>query len=89
MYVQSDTSVLADVFETFWKMCLEIYKLDPACFLTTAELAWKTSLKKTKIKLDYLTDIDMLLMVQKGVKGRICHVIYQYVQANNKYEKLE
>ena len=89
MYVQSDTSVLADVFESFWKMFLEIYKLDPACFLTTAELAWKTSLKKIKIKLDYLTDIDMLLMVQKDIKGRICHVIYRYVQANNKYEKLE
>ena len=42
------------------------------------------ALKKTKLKLDLLTDIDMLLMVEKG---GICHSIYQYAKANNKYMK--
>ena len=60
MYVQRDTLLLADVFENFRNMCLEIYELDPARFLIAAGLAWQTALKKTKIKLDLLTDIDLI-----------------------------
>ena len=57
-------------------MCLGIYELDPACFLTAApELAWQTALKTTKVKLDLLTEIDMLLIVTKGKRG-ICHAIH-------------
>ena len=56
LYVQSDTLLLADVFETFRNMCLKIYKLDPG-------LAWQAALKKAKVKLDLLIYIDMLLMV--------------------------
>ena len=78
MYVQSDTLLLADVFENFRNMCLEIYKLDPAKFLSAPGLAWQAALKKTKVKLDLLTDIDMLLMVEKGIRGGICHYIYGY-----------
>ena len=58
-------------------MSLEIYELDPVHFLSAQGLAWQAALKKTKVKLDPLTDIDMLLMVQKGIKGGICHFIYQ------------
>ena len=86
-YVQSDTLLLADVFENFRNMCLEIYKLDPAKFLSAPGLAWQAALKKTKVKLDLLTDIDMLLMVEKGIRGGICHSIYRYAKANNKYMK--
>ena len=46
-----------------------------------------SSFKKTKVKLDLLTDIDMLLMVEKGIRGGICHSIYRYAKANNKYMK--
>ena len=52
-----------------FKVCLEIYELDPARFLTAPELAWQAVLKKTKLKLYLLTDIDMLLMVEKGIRG--------------------
>ena len=45
------------------------------------------SFKRTKVKLDVLTDIDMLLMVEKGIRGEICHSIYRYAKANNKYIK--
>ena len=76
MYVQSDTLLLADVFENFRNMCLEIYKLDPAKFLSAPGLALQGALKKTKVKLDLLTDIDMLLMVEKGIRGGIYHSIY-------------
>ena len=87
MYVQSDTLWLADVFENFRSMCLKIYELDPAKFLSAPGLTWQAALKKTKVKVDLLSDIDMLLMVQKGIRGGICHCIYQYAKANNKYMK--
>ena len=45
-------------------------------------------MKKTKTKLDLLNNIDMLLMVEKGIKGGLCHSIYWYATANNKYIKV-
>ena len=75
------------VFENFWNMCLEIYELDPADFLSASVLAWQATLKKTKVKLDHLADIDMLLMVGKGIRGGIYHSIYWYAKANDKYIK--
>ena len=71
LYVQSDRLLLAEVFENFQKMCLEIYELDPAKKFSARELAWQAALKKTKVKLDLLTDIDMLLMVEKGIRRGI------------------
>ena len=76
LQVQSDTLLLAHAFEYFWNTCLEIYEIDPACFLTAPGLARKAALKKTKVKLDLLTDIDMLLMITKGIRGGICHAIH-------------
>ena len=87
LYVQSDTLLLADIFQKFRNMCIEIYELDSAKFLSSPGLAWQAALKKTKVKLDLLTNIDMLFMVEKGIRGRICHSIYRYVKANNKYMK--
>ena len=87
LYVQSDTLFLADVFENFRNMCREIYELDPAKFVSAPGLAQQAAFKKTKVKLDLLTDIDMLLMIQKGIRGGICHSIYRYAKANNKYMK--
>ena len=68
-------------------MCLEVYELDPAHSLSTLGLAWQAIFKKTEVKLDLLTDIDMLLMVEKGIRGGIGHSIYRYAKANNKYMK--
>ena len=87
LYVQNDTLLLADVFQNFRNMGLKIYELDPPKFLSAPGLAWQAALKKTKVKLDLLTDIDMLLMVKKVIRGGICHSIYRYVKANNKYKK--
>ena len=66
-------------------MCIEIYKPYPAKFLSSPGLAWKAVLKKTKIKFDLLTDINMWLMIEKVIRGGICHAIYRYRKANNKY----
>ena len=68
-------------------VCIKIHELDPAKFLSAPGLAWQAALKKTKVKLDFLTNIDMLLMVEKGIRGGICHSIYQSAKANNKYMK--
>ena len=85
LYVQSDTLLLADVFEHFRNTCLKVYELDPAHFLSLPGLAWQACLKKTNVKLELLTDYDMLLMVEEGIRGGICHSIHRHVKANNKY----
>ena len=73
MYAEGDTLLLADAFENFSDICLKIYEVDPAKFLSAPGLAWQEDLKKTKVKLDLSTDIEMLLMVEKGIRGGICH----------------
>ena len=66
--------MLADLFQKLRNTCLEIWKLDPTKFLSTLELVWQTALKKAKVKLDLLNDVNMLLlMVGKGIRGRIRH----------------
>ena len=87
LYVQSDTLLLADVFENFRNMCIKVYELDPAHFLSLPGLAWQACLKKTNVKLELLTDYDMLLMVEEGIRGGICHAIHRHTKANNKYMK--
>ena len=87
LYVQSDTLLLADVFENFRNKCIEIYELDPAHFLSAPGLTWQACLKKTRVKLELLTDIDMLLIVEKEIRGGVCRSIHRYGKANNKYMK--
>ena len=87
LYVQCDTFLLADVFENFRNKCIEIYELDPAHFLSAPGLAWQACLKMTKVELELLADIDMLLMVEKDATGGIFQSIHRYSKANNKYMK--
>ena len=68
-------------------MCLEIYELDPSYFYSAPGLAWQACLKKTGVKLELLTDIDMLLMFEKGIRGGMCQATYRYAKADNKYVK--
>ena len=81
--------MLAHVFENFRNVYLEIYELDPAKFLSAPGLAWKVALKKAKVKLVLLIDIDVLLLVEKVTRGSMYHSIYRYAKANNKkHERL-
>ena len=69
------------------EICLKEYGLNPAHFLTAAGLAWDACLKKTKVELELLTDTNMLLMVENGIRGGICQATHKYAKANNKYMK--
>ena len=83
LYLEGDALLLDDVFENFIKLCLKIYHLDPVKILSAPGLSWQAVLKD----LELLTDIYMLLMTKKGIKGGICHAIHWYAKANNKYRK--
>ena len=77
--------LLANVYEAFRDTCLKHYKLDPAHFYTSPGLAWKASLKCTGMKLELLTDPDMLLMFEQEIRGGITQAVRKYPSANNKY----
>ena len=71
-----------------WKLrdkCIKIYELHPGHFLSALGLAWKACLKKEEVNLELLTDIDKLLIVEEGIRGKICQEIHKYAKANNKY----
>ena len=87
LYVQSDTLLLADVFEKFRNMCLNIYELDPVYFASAPGLAWQACLKRTGVKLELLTDYDIMLMIEKRIRGGICQAAHRYAKANNEYMK--
>ena len=87
LYVLSDASLLADVFENFRDKCLTISELDPAYYLSSPGLSWQSGLKKTGVKLELLSDTDMLLLVENGIRGAICTAVHKYAKANNKYMK--
>ena len=82
LYVRSDTLLLADVFENFRNACLNNYELDPTHFVSLPGLAWQACLKKTNVELELITDYDMLLMIEDGIRGGICHAIQRYAKAN-------
>ena len=84
LYIQSDTLLLADIFENFRNMCIKVYELDPAHFLSAPGLAWQDCLKKTEVELELITDVDILLMIEKRIRGGICYAIHKYAKANNK-----
>ena len=77
--------LLADIFENFRQSCLKNYELDPAHFVSLPGLAWQACLKNTNVELELLTYYDMLLMVEEGIRGGICHAIQRYAKVNNKY----
>ena len=80
-------AIYVDVFGNFRDMCIKVYELVPAHFVSLPGLAWQACLKKTNRELELLIDYDMLLMVEKGIRGGICHSIHRYAKANNKYMK--
>ena len=87
LYMKSDVLLLADIFENFRDVCMEYYDLDPAHYFTTPNFAWDAMLKKTGVKLQLLTDYDMHLMVEQGLRGGIAMISHRHAEANNPYLK--
>ena len=85
LYNQVDVLLLADVFENFSNICIKNYKLDPVHYYTALGLAWDAALKVTDVKLELLSDIDILLMVEKGIRGGVSMISNRYGKANNEY----
>ena len=83
LYVATDTLLLADMFENFRKVCLEKYGLDPAHYNSAPGLSWDALLKKTGVELELLTDLDMHLFIERGMRGGISMASKRYAKANN------
>ena len=87
LYLKSDVLLLSDVFENFRDVCLDNYRLDPIFYYTAPGLAWDACLKITKVRLELLTDYDILMMVEKGIRGGVSMISTRYGKANNPYMK--
>ena len=87
LYCKSDVLLLADVFESFIDVCREKYNLDPAHYITLPALSWDAMLKMTGVKLELLTDADMHLFFENGIRGGVSTITNRYSKANNKYMK--
>ena len=85
LYNRVDVLLLADVFENFREICIKNYNLDPFHYYSAPDLAWDAALKVTKVELELVSDMGILLMVEKGIRGRISMISSRYGKANNKY----
>ena len=86
-YLKKDVLLLADVFEKFTSMYLKFYKLDPYHNFSSPGLSWDAMLKMTKIKSEQISDTDMYLFVEKGLRGGIWYIFKRFSEANNKNMK--
>ena len=87
LYLKSDVLLLADIFENFREQYLHTYGLDPAHYVSLPSSSWDAMLKMTGVRLDLLSDVDMLNFIEKGMRGGISTIAHRYALANNKYMK--
>ena len=85
LYLKSDVLLLSDVFENFRETCYQYYKLDPAHYYSAPGLSWNACLKMTGIELELISDVDMYLMIEKGLRGGMSVISHRKAEANNRY----
>ena len=83
VYLGSDVLLLADVFENFRKTAMATYGLDPAWYYTLPGYSWDCLLKLTNIELEQITEANMYLFIEKGLRGGISMVSHRHAIANN------
>ena len=86
-YLKKDVLLLADVFENFICTSLKNYNLDPCHYFSAPGLSWYPMLKMTKIELEKISNPDINLFIEKGMRGGIGYINKRYSKANNKYCK--
>ena len=89
MYNLSDVLLLADIFENFRNICMNLYRLNPAWYFSAQRLAWDAALNTTQVQLELLSDPDMLLMIESGIRGGIATISHRHAKANNEYMAAE
>ena len=87
LYLKSDVLLLADIFENFREQYLDIYGLDPAHYVSLPNSSLDSALKMIGVRLDLISDVNMQLLIEKGMRGGISTITHRYAQANNKYMK--
>ena len=87
LYLKTDVLLLADVFEKFISSCLDYYGLDTCHYFSDPGLSWDAMLKMSGIKLELISDIDMHLFIEKGMRGGVSYIAKRHSRANNKYMK--
>ena len=89
LYNLCDVLLLADIFENYRNICMNHYGLDPASYFSAPGLAWDATLKITKVQLELLSDPDMLLMIESGIRGGITTISHCHTKTNNEYMETE
>ncbi|XP_071651462.1 uncharacterized protein [Temnothorax longispinosus] len=85
LYLKTDVLLLADMFENFRDSCISSYKLDPAYYCTLSDFTWDAMLKHTCVNFALLTDIDIVMFIERGTRGGLNQCSNRYARANNKY----
>ena len=83
LYLKTNVTLLADVFQMFRRTCMNAYKLDPLHYHTAPGLSWDALLNYTGIELELLTDYDLHLFIEKGMRGGISMASERHPEANN------
>ena len=85
--LKKDFLLLADVFEKFIDTCLKFYKIDPCHYFSSLGLSWDAMLKMSGVKLEKISNINLYLFIEKGLRGGVSYIAKIYAKANNKYMK--